>query len=599
MDMTQLAIIIVVAMVNLGLAVAVYLRNKRSASNQAFAAAVVAIVCWLSLAYLSDQVLLSEHALLLNRLTLGSAMIMGALLLRFALIFPARETRLRGRWQAYMAVGGLLATATVATPLVVAEVRFRPGGTDVLPGGGFGLLVAWVCVGVAGCVFALIRKYRGAQGRERAQLKYLVLGMAAFAASSVLLGLILPSATGTYELARLNNVSTLLLVSLISYAMIKHRLMDVRLVVLRGATYALLVFAAGAGLVWLAFLAGHNLSGALHVRAEAFYVLGSLAAIFAFQPVRRGIEHLTDRAFYQRAYRPTELLSQLGCSMTSMLDEHGLAEMLANDLSKGMKLTFAAVAFTCGGTPEIVASTPGLTTDDARVLLDLSNTHSMVFADEAEPGSSGYPDLTERDIRVLTPLWAGDALLGAIILGPKLSGESFSTQDFNFLEVVGAEAAIAMRNAHLFDEKNQRVRELTALNALAFALGSSIELDAVLDGALEQVVAVTGADTGSILLLDAGGEVLTIAASRGIDRSIVASTRIPVGEGIAGWVAACNEPLSLPGDHGPRPRRRAPSRRRSIGNLCAGHVQGLRHRSPQREPQDARRNPSPPRTCTW
>ncbi len=212
-----------------------------------------------------------------------------------------------------------------------------------------------------------------------------------------------------------------------------------------------------------------------------------------------------------------------------------------------MRLTFAAVAFSCGGQAEIISSAPGLTTDDAQVLLGLSHSQAMVFTDEAEPGTDGYPELTGRDIRVLAPLWAADIPLGAIVLGPKQSGESYSTQDFNFLEVVVAEAAIAMRNAHLFDEKNQRVRELTALNALAFALGSSIELDAVLDGALEQLVAVTGADTGSILLLDDAGEVLTIAASRGIERSIVSSTRIPVGEGIAGWVAACNEPLTLPG----------------------------------------------------
>ena len=546
-DMSQLAIIVVVAMVNLGLATAVYLRNRRSASHRAFAAAVVAIVCWLGFAYLSDQVLLSQYALVLNRLTLGSAVIMGACLLRFALIFPAREARLRRSWRGYIVVGTVIAMATLFTPLVVAEVRFRPGGTDVLPGRGFGLLIAWVCIGVVGCMLALIRKYRDAQGRERAQLKFLALGMATFAVSTVLLGLILPAVTGTYEFARFSTVSTLLLVSLVSYAMIKHRLMDVRLVVMRGAAYALLVFAAGVCLVWLAFMAGQNLSGALHIRSEMLYVLGSLAAVFAFQPIRRGIEILTDRFFYQRAYSPSELLSQLGSSMTSKLDQEGLARTLANDLAKGMRLTFAAVAFTCVDAPEIIGSTPRFTPKDAQELLALSDTGAMIFADEEEPGTGGYPGLTEREIRVLAPLWAADASLGAIVLGPKLSGDSYTTQDYNFLEVVVAEAAIAMRNAHLFDEKNQRVRELTALNTLAFALGSSIELEDVLDRSLEQVVAVTGADTGSILLLDDAEQVLTIASSRGIDAGIVASTRIPVGTGIAGWVAACNKPLSLPG----------------------------------------------------
>ncbi len=290
MDMLQLAIIVVVAMVNLGLAVAVYLRNKRSASNRAFAAAVSpSCVGWASRTS-PTRYSSADYALLLNRLTIASAMVMGAFLLRFALIFPARDIHLPRPWMAYMWAGVLLSTATLTTPLVVAEVRFRTGGTDVLPGPGFGLLIAWACVGAVGCVFALAKKYRTAQGHERTQLKFMVLSIAAFAVSSVLLGLILPSVTGSYSLARLNNLSTLLLVSLISYSIIKHRFMDIRLVVLRGATYTLLMFVAGAGLVWLAFYAGDNLSGTLHVRSRGFYLIGSLVAVFAFQPVRRGIE---------------------------------------------------------------------------------------------------------------------------------------------------------------------------------------------------------------------------------------------------------------------------------------------------------------------
>ena len=95
MDVSQLVIISVVALVNLGLALAVYIRNSRSASNRAFATAVVAIDVWLAVAFLSDQPFARSQALLLNRLTLALAMVMGMLLLRFTLVFPGKEGRLR------------------------------------------------------------------------------------------------------------------------------------------------------------------------------------------------------------------------------------------------------------------------------------------------------------------------------------------------------------------------------------------------------------------------------------------------------------------------------------------------------------------------
>ena len=96
-----------------------------------------------------------------------------------------------------------------------------------------------------------------------------------------------------------------------------------------------------------------------------------------------------------------------------------------------------------------------------------------------------------------------------------------------------------MKNALLFDEKNQRVRGLTALNELAFALGSSRDLDSLLASALKEVVSVTRADTGSVLLT--GSERRRMPPNRrgdsGYPDAIVETTRIPVGEGIAGWVA--------------------------------------------------------------
>jgi HD-GYP domain-containing protein (c-di-GMP phosphodiesterase class II) len=144
------------------------------------------------------------------------------------------------------------------------------------------------------------------------------------------------------------------------------------------------------------------------------------------------------------------------------------------------------------------------------------------------------------------------SILGAIMLGSKRSGGMYTEEDIRFLDILGPEASIAMNNAHVFDEKNLRVRELTALNQLAYALGANIELESVLDAAMEQVVAVTNADSGSIMLLDEEDRTLSIAVSRGIPQRIVAETRIAVGEGIAGWVAAKREALILVDDTDPR-----------------------------------------------
>ena len=207
MDVSQLAIIVVVALVNLGLALAVYLRNRRSASNRAFAAAVVAIVCWLAFAYLSDLPQLADYALLLNRLTFASAMWMGAFLLRFAIIFPSREARLPLPWRPLHVVRPVPGRGY---PDHTARRGRRPASGPGAPtssqASASALLVGWAVTGVIGCVVTLASKYRAAEGRERTQLKFMLLGFAGFALSSVLFGLILPSVTGNYETCRTQHV---------------------------------------------------------------------------------------------------------------------------------------------------------------------------------------------------------------------------------------------------------------------------------------------------------------------------------------------------------------------------------------------------------
>jgi signal transduction histidine kinase len=56
---------------------------------------------------------------------------------------------------------------------------------------------------------------------------------------------------------------------------------------------------------------------------------------------------------------------------------------------------------------------------------------------------------------------------------------------------------------------------------------------------------VTGANRASVMLLDELEGVLTIKAARGIDSEVIASTRLALGEGIAGRVALTGQPLLL------------------------------------------------------
>lgn len=87
------------------------------------------------------------------------------------------------------------------------------------------------------------------------------------------------------------------------------------------------------------------------------------------------------------------------------------------------------------------------------------------------------------------------------------------------------------------------VRELTLVKTVTDRLVASLDFREALTTLIEGTRELLGVDRGSILLVDEERESLRIEVARGIDPEVVARTRIPIGHGIAGTVAATGEPM--------------------------------------------------------
>jgi two-component system sensor histidine kinase KdpD len=106
-----------------------------------------------------------------------------------------------------------------------------------------------------------------------------------------------------------------------------------------------------------------------------------------------------------------------------------------------------------------------------------------------------------------------------------------------------------------------RVAELTAISRAGRAVASTLSLEDVLQLILRSAQELLGATEGSVMLFDEEKKALRIAASVGLSED-AASRTIPIGEGVAGWVAEFREAVILRGDvSDPRFRRFVPKDR--------------------------------------
>src|SRR3569833_3745463 len=90
------------------------------------------------------------------------------------------------------------------------------------------------------------------------------------------------------------------------------------------------------------------------------------------------------------------------------------------------------------------------------------------------------------------------------------------------------------------------MKHLTVFHQVARALTQSLELREILDVIMQKMVQFFNPERWSMLMVDEKGEQLTYAIAVGEDFESLRGLTIPMGEGLAGWVASTGNPLVVP-----------------------------------------------------
>jgi diguanylate cyclase (GGDEF)-like protein len=149
--------------------------------------------------------------------------------------------------------------------------------------------------------------------------------------------------------------------------------------------------------------------------------------------------------------------------------------------------------------------------DDFDAFLDGADYHAVVDDGQLEPFPSRQPGALQRGVQVVSPLTA--RLLWGYDEGPG-------------------------------DRKSEL---LQALSEVVESLELTIDSDELFVRMLEIAVGVTGAEGGSLMLLDEESRELYIQVAIGVEPELWGKIRVPLGEGISGHVAASARPLHVRG----------------------------------------------------
>jgi len=478
------------AVVTLVLAVLVGHKGPGNRLSRVFCFLAGTVVCWNLNFFVLYSISDHDLAFSLSRVFRSGVMFMFPAILHLCVALVNRD--LRG-WRSGLAtdyaLAALLAIANAAD-LLISEIRRVPWGYASV---GTPLYNAFVALAVVNCSVAvgvLVHAYRtSADPQTRQQLKFWLAG--ALVALPLGQTNLLPAyGLPIYPLGHLGNAAW---VGIVAYAIVRHRLMDIDLVVTKGMAYAVVSFVliapAFALTLWLQRLS----FGRIHPDFS-FALLAMLVTVGALFPTLRfRAESRIQRSIFREKHEYRAALVAFTRSIVRILDSGRLVRELATMLGDSLQVDRIAVVlldearrrFTSRhtiGIPPSVAEFP-IEHDFIRSLTRrqeaLLREELEAVAIPAERQAVGHI-CRSNGWEVCIPLTAGNKLIGFLGLGRKRNLDTFFAEDLELLGTLAAEASVALENARLYEElrKSQdiirRADRLSALGTLAAGIAHEI-----------------------------------------------------------------------------------------------------------------------------
>lgn len=448
-------VVIFLSGTSLYLGLLAYIKNKKALTHRVFARFAVATSLWIFLAYLPDVPYFRGSALTIAKLNYFALLTVSFSIFELPFVFPKQRHLNVFIKYAMLAIGIFIGFLILTTNLIIKELAYFYWGASYVDGDMAGLFYLYMMFGPLSALIQYVYLLRKLNPRERVQIKFFLTGLSIFMLMNILLqSIVKPMITHDDSLYKIGNYSAIFMITFTAYAIIKHRFMDIRLIVARAVSYSLLLLTLGFLYSFALFSIGIFFFPEGFGGSQLFIsVLLALIGAFLFQPLRRYIESLTDSIFYQGKYDSQIVLSHLSTIMASTLKLEELTHLLLKDLLEQAKISRGAFILMEQGKvydfkSEGFEKPPALTEEE---LQDLYEQNELLVFEELPEGHIKNI-LRKYDLTVISPLHVKGEEIGLLALGEKLSGDIYTNQDLQLIEILSPEVAVTIKNAKSYEE---------------------------------------------------------------------------------------------------------------------------------------------------
>ncbi|HDH07767.1 MAG TPA: hypothetical protein ENG89_01970, partial [Candidatus Moranbacteria bacterium] len=278
--------------------------------------------------------------------------------------------------------------------------------------------------------------------------------------------------------------------SIVAYAILRYRLMDIRLIFKKTMAYSLSAGLLMAFFVVIVIAITNFISAFAHVDSFIVSIVAALIIALLFNPLRNKMQTLVDKIFYKKTYDYYSVIQKVSHYLASMFNIKRIYSFVGYTIFSvlGLKHIYILAAVP-GGDYKVVYSrtfekgkdkdkpTEEIIEEESKeiegmeelklnksswLIKTLSSGGKILIKDEL-PGveevlGQELIDDLEKEFEqfngeAAVPIIVDDKLEILMVLGGKLSGDLFANEDVRLLDTVSYQTSIAVKNARLYSEK--------------------------------------------------------------------------------------------------------------------------------------------------
>lgn len=330
--------------VMLVISVLLFVNAGKDNAKRSFAMTSIAITLWISSLGLADTTTNADSALYFVRQAIFIANLIPIFFLAFSLFF-GKDFLTHNMIPRLVLISVLPVTLALLSfsDQMVSVVKVEEFGATIQQSGYlYSIHSATSLLFFCAAFGVMLYKRKRTDGVTRNQIQFILAGAGTAYIANLFSGTILSQSSSQGPAILFGTVSIVVFAAVVSFAIIRGRLFDVRLATVRVVTFLLSVGFLAALYGFIAFsVAEQFFFKTIFVTQFSQQLFNTVLAVilaFTFPWIRRFFERATDRVFYRDRYDPQVVISDIGRVLASDIQLESLSKKVVRILEEKMRV---------------------------------------------------------------------------------------------------------------------------------------------------------------------------------------------------------------------------------------------------------------------